>query len=68
MSDDHKVGCTGKSPFASFGEAQKRARRMRQRDNGAHVEPYHCRHCNRFHVGEARSYGRRRREIEEVES
>jgi hypothetical protein len=59
----HKTGCTGKSAFDTWHEANRRARRMRQRGNGAHVEPYHCKHCNQFHVGEARSYGKRAQRV-----
>jgi hypothetical protein len=54
----HVTGCTGKSAFTSWSEANKRARRMRKLHKG-HVEAYHCLHCNSFHVGEARSYGKR---------
>ena len=64
MNDGHKVGCTGKRQFARFGQAARAAKRRRRMDGGAHVEPYHCRHCNAFHIGEARDYGQRRRREE----
>ena len=64
MNDGHKVGCTGKRQFARFGQAARAAKRRRRMDGGAHVEAYHCRHCNAFHIGEARDYGKRRRREE----
>ena len=58
MKRDHHAGCTGKKQFLRFTQADQAAKRRRRLDNGAHVEAYHCKHCNSFHVGEARSYGR----------
>lgn len=58
MIDGHKVGCTGKKHFAKFGHAERAAKRCNRRDGRAHVQAYHCRNCNGFHVGEARSYRR----------
>ena len=52
----HKNGCTGKASFTTFARADLRAKRMRQRKESAHVEAYHCRHCHRFHIGEAPRY------------
>lgn len=49
------TGCTGKKRFDSFGYASTAAKR-RNRHDRAHLEPYHCRHCNGFHVGESRRY------------
>ena len=54
----HKAGCTGKREFGTFTQAKRGAVRLNRRDQGAHVEAYHCKFCHRFHVGEARSYGR----------
>jgi site-specific recombinase XerC len=66
MSKDvHLVGCTGKRAFARFCQAARAAKRRNRNDGGAHVEPYHCRHCHGFHIGEARDYGKRRRKEEE---
>lgn len=57
MTDsDVKIGCTGKSAFTSYTTAARRAKIMRQEKDSAHVEPYHCRYCKRFHIGEARGY------------
>lgn len=56
MSEPHKTGCTGKRHFSRFAQAAKAAKRRRRMDGGAHVEAYHCRHCDGFHIGEARSY------------
>jgi hypothetical protein len=63
---DHVVGCTGKREFVRFDLARRAAKRRNRKDGGAHVEPYHCRHCNRFHVGERRDHGHRdkRREVQ----
>lgn len=52
-----KTGCTGKWSFATFGQAGHSAEKLNRRDHNTHVEPYHCRHCNKFHVGENRSHG-----------
>lgn len=50
------VDCTGKSRFVRFGQAERAAKNRNRKDGGAHLEPYFCRHCQGFHVGEARSY------------
>lgn len=62
----HVTGCTGKKTFERFTQAQRAAKRRNRNDAGAHLEPYHCRHCNRFHVGEAREHGRKdfRKEVQ----
>ena len=67
MSEQHKTGCTGKRQFARFAQAAKAAKRRRRLDGGAHVEAYYCRHCDGFHIGEARSHGKpdARREVVE---
>jgi len=57
----HIAGCTGKRSFERFHQAAVAAKRRRRMDGGAHVEAYHCRHCNQFHVGEAMSHGQRDR-------
>jgi hypothetical protein len=64
---EFKSGCTGKVPFTSFNKAQQTAKRMRKTHRESHVEPYHCQHCQQFHVGESWSYGRKnpRKEIRE---
>lgn len=53
----HKPGCTGKREFGTFTQAKRGAVRLNRRDQGAHVEPYHCKFCHRSHVGEARDHG-----------
>lgn len=45
-----KHGCTGKLAFLQFAEADRRAKRIRER-TGDPVAAYHCRHCHRYHVG-----------------
>lgn len=54
-------GCTGKFEFATFARAQRAARTLRRRDEAAHVAPYHCQHCNRYHIGEDDTGGRLRK-------
>ena len=66
MTDGYKHGCTGKRQFAAFGQAARAAKRRNAKDGGAHLEAYHCRHCNSFHTGERRDYGQRRRKVEET--
>lgn len=29
---------------------------MRKQNKACHVEAYHCQHCQKFHVGENRTY------------
>jgi hypothetical protein len=60
-----KAGCTGKAVFIRFDQAERAATRRNRKDGGAHVEAYHCRHCHRFHVGENRQYGKRRKPSED---
>lgn len=55
----HVTGCTGKKRFVRFGTADRAAKRMRQNDDEAHVEAYHCKHCNGVHIGESWDYGKR---------
>jgi len=59
MTTLHIIGCTGKIRFQSFFIARTSARKLNQRSKGAHVEAYHCTHCNGFHVGENRDYRRK---------
>lgn len=66
MSTQHITGCTGKIRFQSFFIARKSARKLNQRSRGAHTEPYHCAHCNGFHVGENRDYKRKDKRKEVV--
>jgi acetyl esterase/lipase len=55
----HIVGCTGKVRLTGFRQARQAAKRLRQKDNGAHVEAYACKACHGFHVGESRNYGKK---------
>lgn len=50
----HVTGCTGKKHFTRFALARAAAKRSNRHDHGRHLEAYHCRHCNGFHVGESR--------------
>lgn len=59
MAAPHVTGCTGKKRFTRFGTADQAAVRMRRNDDDAHVEAYHCKHCNGFHLGEARAHGKK---------
>lgn len=61
--------CSGKRRFESFGLAQSVAKRSNRRHDGAHLHPYHCRHCRGFHVGQhnGHSGGRRPPRAETVE-
>jgi hypothetical protein len=60
------AGCSGKKHFTRFTLANKAAARRNRRDGGAHLEAYHCRNCNGFHVGESRAYKQRDRRREDV--
>jgi uncharacterized OB-fold protein len=46
--------CEGKEQFYTYRAAERRARNMRRRNDGA-IVAYACRSCGRFHVGNARS-------------
>lgn len=59
MNEGHVPGCTGKKAFVCFTKAQARAKVLNRKKDSAHVEAYHCRHCQQIHLGERRSYGRR---------
>ncbi len=50
MSSDIASGCEGKSGFRSWAAADAVCKRQRKRQ-GVHVEPYRCRHCGHYHVG-----------------
>ncbi len=50
------AGCTGKSRFVLFGQAERAAKNRNRQDGGAHLAPYFCRYCQGFHVGESRTY------------
>jgi len=65
VTETHVVGCTGKSRFTRFGQAERAAVRRNRKDGGSHLEAYHCRHCHGFHVGEARDYRPRKRKTKE---
>jgi aspartate carbamoyltransferase regulatory subunit len=43
-------GCSGKRCFDTWNDAAREAQMVRRHKDG-HVEAYHCRYCNRFHVG-----------------
>jgi hypothetical protein len=53
-------GCGGKRAYESFTVAERMAKRTNRGREDAHVEAYHCRHCNHFHVGENTRYAQRR--------
>lgn len=54
-------GCTGKVAFGTFAKAARAAQSLRRRQDDAHVAPYHCQHCNGYHVGEDDTGGRLRK-------
>lgn len=61
------AGCTGKQRFTTFEAAAKVARRQRRGD--VRIQPYQCRLCRGFHVGEgfedgkkAQAFRKRRRQ------
>lgn len=47
----HLTSCQGKRSFESFPAAQAAAKRQRQHRDDARSAPYHCQHCNAYHVG-----------------
>lgn len=53
-------GCTGKSAFTEFAEADRRAKRIRERTGDA-LAAYYCRHCQKYHVGGLEQRGLERR-------
>lgn len=64
------ASCEGKSGFALFREAARVARRAR-RDHEENLQPYHCKFCDRYHIGVAdevagKDYRRRKRTLKEA--
>lgn len=61
------AACHGKLRFETYRAAQKAAKRSRHAHRGdRHDEPYHCRYCGGFHVGNGtkpKRYGKRPREV-----
>ena len=48
--------CVGKKPYDTWDHAQGDARAIKRRKNkGTAVEPYKCRHCGFFHVGNGKA-------------
>lgn len=52
IAEGEAHGCGGKRIYETFKVANKLAKRQR-RERHAQVEPYHCKKCNRYHIGEA---------------
>jgi hypothetical protein len=50
-------GCTSKAMFVSRREARAQVRHGRQGDGS--VKPYHCGHCDHWHLGHRRHRPRR---------
>ncbi len=48
------VGCTGKRQFLTFSQA-KGAAKNATRNNGEPMNPYMCRSCHKFHIGNSRN-------------
>jgi len=44
------VGCTGKLPFDSEGEARFYIRTCKHNHNGHDVRPYHCKFGDHWHI------------------
>lgn len=55
------VGCNGKTAYETFLIADRIARKVRRFNEKSFVAPYHCVHCNHFHIGENREHGKRDR-------
>lgn len=46
------VSCFGKIRYTTFRAADAVAKRQRRQRDDQPCDPYHCTHCNGFHVGE----------------
>jgi len=46
-----KPSCEGKRAYSNWTLAERMAMNTNRDRDGAHVQPYHCRYCSRFHVG-----------------
>ncbi len=53
-------GCTSKAAYLTRREAKACARNGRHQDGS--LAPYHCSHCDLWHLGHQRGTARRRRE------
>ncbi len=63
---EFRAGCKGKKAFAHHGQAEHRAKRMRQNhERDCFVEAYRCRHCGQWHVGQSRGGDVRRLKAKE---
>lgn len=51
IADGEARGCGGKRIYETFKVASKLAKRQR-RDRHTNVEPYRCKVCQRYHIGE----------------
>ena len=62
-SEQIAAGCTGKEPFETRGFAVKvQRRRNKSRDKDLHMgEPYKCRYCPAWHLGERHNFSALRR-------
>lgn len=45
------IGCSGKRQYDKFADAERVSLLIRRNKDGERVQPYRCRHCQRFHVG-----------------
>jgi hypothetical protein len=54
--------CAGKRTYFTFTVAKQMAGRTNKQLDGAHVQPYACPTCHRFHVGGRYSKHQRRDE------
>jgi hypothetical protein len=48
------AGCQGKRQFLTFTQA-KGAAKNAARNNSEPMNPYMCRHCHKFHIGNTRN-------------
>lgn len=66
INTDPSLGCKGKKPYRSFVFAELVASRSAKR-NGEPMHAYHCKRCNKFHVGTHHVLKRPEPKVEEIE-
>ena len=53
------AGCTGKVAHPTFTAASLASKKLRRKREDARAQPYRCRCCHKFHVGENNDHGKR---------
>lgn len=50
-NSDALAGCQGKHPYLTYTAAKQVAKKRRRIKEKAPIQPYKCRYCGYFHIG-----------------